>query len=55
MEFALEDGRLWIYTPEGERLRTHEEAEQDRQDAQARAAVELAISISRKQADVRFV
>jgi hypothetical protein len=50
LEFGLEaDGFLRVYTPDGERLRTHEEAEQRlaeevqrRQEAEARAAEEAA-------------
>jgi Uma2 family endonuclease len=49
LEFGIEGGFLRIYTPDGERLRTHEEAEQLlaeqaqlRQEAEARAAAERA-------------
>lgn len=39
---ADETGRLWVYTPGGERLLTHEETERARQEAEARARQEAA-------------
>jgi Uma2 family endonuclease len=41
LEFGLDAaGHLWLYTPEGERLRTHTESEEERQAAEGRAAAE---------------
>jgi Uma2 family endonuclease len=40
LEFGLDEGVLRVYTPEGERLRTHEEAEQEAQEAGRRVAAE---------------
>jgi len=38
LEFGVEAGFLRAYTPAGERLRSHTEAERDREEAEARAA-----------------
>jgi Uma2 family endonuclease len=40
LAFGLEEGFLRVYTPAGERLRTHEEAEQEVREAGQRAAAE---------------
>jgi hypothetical protein len=40
LEFGLEEGFLRVYTPEGERLRTHEEAERHVEEAEQRVAAE---------------
>jgi Uma2 family endonuclease len=40
LEFGLEGGFLRVYTPEGERLRTHEEAERHVEETEQRAATE---------------